>query len=119
MNKNIISKEAKIEEIMKNKALVSYSLDGETKKVVAHVKNKRVGDVVTLYKAPKFKTWQNLLLVLMPLFLFLCGFGFGFFFKNDLYHYILAASLAVFGFIVSATIKLIVNKFAKQAYYCE
>lgn len=119
MEKNIISKEAKIEEVMKNKALVSYS-DGENiKKVVARVKNKKVGDVVTLYKAPKLKTWQNLLLILMPLFLFLCGFGFGFFFKNDLYHYILAASLAVFGFATAAAIKLIINKFAIQAYYCE
>ncbi len=119
MEKNIISTEAKIEEVMKNKAIVTYTVGEETKKVVAHVKNKKVGDVVALYKAPKFKTWQNLLLVLMPLFLFLCGFGFGFFFKNDLYHYILAASLAIFGFAVAAIIKLVVNKYAKQAYYCE
>ena len=120
MEKEIVSTQAKIEERIKNKALVSYVDGEETKKVVAHIKNKNINsNNVTLYKASKINYVQNILLIFMPLILFLIGFGFGFLFKNQVYHYTLSASVAIVGFVIAVVIKLIFNKFAKQAYFCE
>ena len=120
MEKNIISNEAKIEEVSKNKALVSYQ-DGETtKKLVAKIKsNKQIGDSVVLYKDNKYPLWSRILFVLLPLVLFLAGFGFGFFFKNDIYHYVLAASLGVLGFLVNIFVVLALKKYSKLTYFCE
>ena len=121
MEKNIISNEAKIEELGKNKALVSY-FDGEkTKKVVAKLKanNKQVGDSVVLFKDNKYPIWARILFVLLPIVLFLAGFGFGFFFNNELYHYVLAASLGVLGFLANIFIILGMKKYSKFSYFCE
>lgn len=121
MEKNIISNEAKIEELGKNKALVSY-VDGEkTKKVVAKIKsdNKQVGDAVVLFKDNKYPLWARILFVLLPIVLFFAGFGFGFFFNNELYHYVLAASLGVLGVLVNVFVVLGLKRRTKLAYYCE
>lgn len=120
MEKEIVSTQAKIEERIKNKALVSYVEGEETKKVVARIKKKNIkNNNITLYKTSKINNAQNILLIFMPLILFLIGFGFGFLFKNQVYHYILSASIAIVGFIIAVVIKLIFNKFAKKAYFCE
>ena len=120
MEKNLVSNEAKIEEISKNKALVSYAEGNTTKKVVAKAgKNSKVGDTVSLYSASKYPYFARLLLVLMPLIMFLAGFGFGFFFKNDLYHYLLAACLGILGFLILLVITLSTKKFSSKAYFCK
>lgn len=120
MEKNIISTEAKIEELGKNKALVSYKDGEKTKKVVAKIKsNKQVGDAVILFKDNKYPLWARILFVLLPIVLFLSGFGFGFFFNNDVYHYVLAASLGALGFLLNVFIILGLKKYSKLSYFCE
>ena len=120
MEKNIISTEAKIEELSKNKALVSYK-DGETnKKLVAKLKsNKQVGDNVVLFKDNKYPVWARIMFVLLPVVLFLAGFGFGFLLNNEVYHYVLAASLGVLGFLVNVFVILGLKKRSKLTYFCE
>ena len=120
MEKNLISNEAKIEELGKNKALVSYKDGNKTKKIVAKLKsNKQVGDSVVLFKDNKYPLWARILFVLLPVVLFLAGFGFGFFFNNDVYHYVLAASLGILGFLLNVFVVLGLKKYSNLAYYCE
>ena len=92
-----------IKEVYKNKALVECD---NFKQVVTLKSNKQVGESVSLYKTHKFNLFVRVLFYIAPLILTLLGFGLGFLFANQLYHYILMASLGLLGFLVVLFVKL-------------
>ena len=118
--KNLVSNEAIITEKYKNKALVNFTLNGENvSKVVKLTKTANKGDTVTVYQIPRFNVVLTVLYSLLPLLMFALGMGLGFLLNNEIYHYVLAAGSALFGFGIVVLVRFLVVKYNPYKYIAE